>query len=154
MLQKMNLTDATAYCESFGLPEQLAYQYFKYNYALFLHICAVCSKTNFLDDYDVNLTPENCKSLLKNKMVIAKTSADEKVWIALRTLDLEWVRLHLDDSKVNLQLAFFEADCIFQEAADFILTVKKYNPGANANVAIIDDKVVHILFPVFFQMIE
>jgi hypothetical protein len=138
MLLKMNFTDATAYCESFNLPEEMAYQYFKYNYALFSHICDVCTKTNFLEDHSVNLTPANCKALLKNKTVLGKTSPDEKVWIALRTLDLDWVKPRLEHCDVNLQKAFFEADCVFKDAADFILKEKKYNPAVNDNEAIID----------------
>jgi hypothetical protein len=110
IIEMLSLEDALALCKTLKLREQVAVQYFYYD-------------KNDIYFNVLNLKPNNCKFLLKNKRYQMTASSFEKTNAALRTFDLDFVKKYIEEFKPDVNDVLTGAAWIgFTEAVKLLLT--------------------------------
>jgi ankyrin repeat protein len=126
IIELLKIKDALNLCDALHVPEQVAVQYCYFEqYDIYL---------NYMD-----LKPNSCKFLLKNKRFKILARSNEKTEAALRTLDLEFVKNFIEEVKPDLNVALSSAAWIgFTDAVKCLLSDSRVDPSARENRALIN----------------
>jgi hypothetical protein len=127
IMEILSLKDALELCHALELSEQLAAQYFYYEWNDLYHIL------HYMD-----LKPNSYKFLLKNKRFQTKAESYGKTLVALRTLDLKFIMNFIEEFKLDLNRAFvLAADIGFIDVVKLLLSDSGVDPSAWNNDALI-----------------
>ena len=127
IIEMLWFEDALELCHALHVPEQVAAQYCYYEEE---------NIPEFLDDSD--LKPNSYKFLFKNKRFQIIAESYGKTLVALRTLDLEFLKNFIEEFKPNLNVALSRAAGIgFTEAVKLLLSDSRVDPAAEDNFALI-----------------
>jgi hypothetical protein len=126
IIEILRFEDALELCHALHIPEQVAVQYFYYEWNDFYKIL------HFMD-----LKPNSYKFLLKNKRFQTKAESYGKTLVALRTLDLKFIESYIGEVKPDLNFALSRAASAgFTDAVKFLLSDTRVDPAAEDNVAL------------------
>jgi ankyrin repeat protein len=127
IIEMLWLKEALRLCHALQVPEQVAVQYFYYEWNDFYKIL------HYMD-----LKPNSFKFLFKNKRFQTEANSDQKTSAALRTFDLEFVKNYLDEFKPDINEALSSAAWIgFTDAVKCLLADSRVDPSVEDNVALI-----------------
>ena len=119
IIKILTLRDALKFCNALHVPEQIAMQYSDYDEI----------------DFYVLLSQRNSyKFLLKNKGFQIKASSGQKIQVALRTYDLDFVKKYIQEFKPDLHKVLLRAAWIgFTDAVKFLMSDSRVDLSAGYN---------------------
>jgi hypothetical protein len=125
VIEILKIKDALRLCHALHVSEQVAAQYCYYE------------EDDILDILDIKLKPNSYKFLFKNKRFQIEAGSLDKTWIALRTFDLDFLKKCIEEFKLDLNEALFEAAEIgFTDAVKLLLSDSRVDPSVRNNEAL------------------
>jgi hypothetical protein len=130
IIEWLPLKDALNMAKALKLPEQVAVQYFAFDWNDFEGL-------NYRVLYD--LKPSSFKFLLKNKSFQIRATSEEKTCSAIRTLDLNFLKKYIEQVEPDLNDALLQAAYFgFTDAVKLLLSDSRVeDPSARNNEALV-----------------
>jgi hypothetical protein len=119
IIEILKFKDALEFCDALHVPEQVAVQYSDYDE---------------IDFYVILFQPNSFKFLLKNKGFQIKARSYQKIEVALRTYDLDFVKKYIQEFKLDLNEVLSDAAWIgFTDAVKFLMSDSRVDLSAGYN---------------------